>query len=76
MFMILALSIPPPTSVRTNRILQRQHGVVDLSSPNAYNNTESSYCFTTIYVKFLHLFSHIAVSYFVSIMYIYSCFSF
>ena len=40
MFMSVALLIPPPTSVRTNRILQRQHGVVDLSSPNAYNNIE------------------------------------
>ena len=40
MFMSLALSNPPPTSVRINRILQRQHGVVDLSFPNTYNNTE------------------------------------
>ena len=38
--MSVALSNPPPTSVFTKRIPQRQHGVVDLSSPNTYNNTE------------------------------------
>ena len=32
MFISVALSHPPPTSVLTKQILQRQNGVVDLSS--------------------------------------------
>ena len=76
MFMSVALSNPPPASVFTKRTLRRQHVVVDLSSYNTYNNTDKSYYFTTFYVKFLHLVLRIDVSYFVSILYIYSCFSF
>ena len=37
MFMCVAISNPPPTSVLTKRILRRQNGAVDLSSPNTYN---------------------------------------
>ena len=40
MFMNVALPNPPPTFVLTKRIFQRQHGVVDLSSINTYNNTK------------------------------------
>ena len=40
MFISVALSNLPLTLVLTKRILQRQHGIVDLSSPNIYNNTE------------------------------------
>ena len=40
MIMSVPVSNPPPTSVYTKQILQRQHGVLDLSSPNTYNNTE------------------------------------
>ena len=37
MFMCVAISNPPPTSILTKRILRRQNGVVDLSSPTTYN---------------------------------------
>ena len=40
MFMSVALSNPPPTSVLTKRILKHQHGIVNLSFPNTYINTE------------------------------------
>ena len=74
--MSVALSNFLPTSVLTKRILYRRHGVIDLSLSTTYNNTDLSYFFTTIYVKLLHLVSRIDVSYFVNIMYIYSCFLF
>ena len=40
MFMSVALSNPPPTSVLTRRILQRQNAVKDLSFSTTYNNTD------------------------------------
>ena len=40
MFMSVAQSNPPPTSVLTRRILQRQNAVVDLSVSTTYNNTD------------------------------------
>ena len=41
MFMSVALSHPPPTSVLSKRILRRQNGVVDLSSATTtYNNSD------------------------------------
>ena len=37
LFMCEAISNPKPTPVFTKRILRRQNGVVDLSSPTTYN---------------------------------------
>ena len=40
MFMSVAVSNPPPTSVLTRRILQSQNAVEDLSFFTIYNNTD------------------------------------
>ena len=68
MFMCVALSHFPPTSVLTKRILQRQNGVIELSSTTTYNTDRYYFCFfylfTTRFVKFLHL---------ISVCFIYSC---
>ena len=44
MFMAVAISHPQFSSGFTNRILQRQNGVVDLSSPTTYNINWSYFC--------------------------------
>ena len=54
MYMSVALSNSSPTSVFTKQILQRQHGVIDLSSPTTYNNTDWVYFFTTKLIKNIH----------------------
>ena len=47
MFMCVALSHPPPTSVLTTRILIRQNRVVELLSPTTYNTDWSYFCFVS-----------------------------
>ena len=49
MFMCVALSHPPPTSVLTKRIIQRHNGVGDLSSPTTYNIDWSYFCFVFVH---------------------------
>ena len=80
MFMSVALSQPPSTSVLTRRILQLQNLVEDLSSPTTttYNNIYSDLTFTLclfliyINVYVTHFDSLIDVFYFVNILYYYA----
>ena len=61
MFISVAISYPPPTSILTLQLLQDQNWVVDLSYSTTFNTDWSyffvSFVFTTIYVKNFHFVS-------------------
>ena len=52
MYISAAISKAPPTFVLIRQILQRQNGVLDVSSATIYNNTDLSYFLSFSFVTY------------------------